>query len=258
MINSTTIALNFRSCIVLLLLFLCSCTVDTLEDPIYVVEEDEYELIFFKDATHLWYVKIHLVQYFIKVALGSEFGSDLQISKKWLEPMKLFVDGNPTNIHLTEVQLIIDELNELFTDGFQITLVDNADEANFSAYMGTLGEYRSKYFVPHNLGHNSAGYFYNEVNSKFEIIGGHMFVDTENTTLQLQKHLLREELTQALGFGNDIPYYPNSIFYEQWSDVSSFSNYDKEAIRLLYHPRMLPGLSKNSVTSLLESILNIN
>ena len=49
-----------------------------------------------------------------------------------------------------------------------------------------------------------------------------------------KKHLLREELTQSLGFFNDSWLYPESIFYQGWTDVTEYSEMDKEIIKMLY------------------------
>jgi hypothetical protein len=46
--------------------------------------------------------------------------------------------------------------------------------------------------------------------------------------------LLREELTQSLGLGNDSNKYPDSIFYQDWSTVTSYSKLDIEIIKQHY------------------------
>ena len=58
-------------------------------------------------------------------------------------------------------------------------------------------------------------------------------IDTRNKVQQ--KHLLREELTQALGFPNDSYKYEDSIFQQRWTEVTEYSILDKEIIRLHYN-----------------------
>jgi len=62
------------------------------------------------------------------------------------------------------------------------------------------------------------------------------FVDTERTSNNSQrKHILREEITQSLGFGNDSYRYPESIFYQGWTEVHEYSDIDKEVIKMFYN-----------------------
>ena len=82
-----------------------------------------------------------------------------------------------------------------------------------------------------------------------------MYVDIFRANEQGQLHLLREELTQSLGLGQDSERYLNSIFQINWTTTSSYSQIDKDIIRLLYHPNMKVGLNENKVDVLLRSIL---
>ena len=73
-----------------------------------------------------------------------------------------------------------------------------------------------------------------------------MYVDIFRADLPGQKHLLREELTQSLGLGNDSPQYIESIFQSAWTTTTSYSMLDKDVIRLLYHPEM--NIGKGNLT----------
>ena len=68
------------------------------------------------------------------------------------------------------------------------------------------------------------------------IVSSKIFIDTKRPrSLLQQKHLLREELTQSLGFSNDSYKYENSIFQQRWTEVTEFSQIDKEIIKLHYN-----------------------
>jgi hypothetical protein len=82
-----------------------------------------------------------------------------------------------------------------------------------------------------------------------------MYVDIFRANEQAQWHLLREELTQSLGLAQDSERYLNSIFQINWTIISSYSQIDKDIIRLLYHPNMKVGLNENEVDLLLRPIL---
>ena len=63
-----------------------------------------------------------------------------------------------------------------------------------------------------------------------------MYVDTERcTSIDAQKHLLREELTQSLGLFNDSDKYPNSIFQQAWTETTEYSEIDIKMIHMLYN-----------------------
>lgn len=236
-----------------------SCSLEKEEGVnISVDNRVEFELINDYEGISGVYHRQHLINYFVSIALGSEFGQDFPISRKWNKPMQLFVDGKIDSLLQFELISIIDELNLLFTDGFEIQTVRNREEANFYLFFGEQHDYISAYHPSQPLEQNTHGYFDLSVSSDFEILSGHLFVNIGNvTTHGLRKHILREELTQSLGLSNDIPYYPNSIFYEGFSSVSSYSDIDIEVIRLLYHPRMIIGLNEDSIRSLLSDILGL-
>ena len=72
-----------------------------------------------------------------------------------------------------------------------------------------------------------------------EIITTTVFVDTKRTKYpHQQKHLLREEVTQAFGLRNDSYKYTDSMFYGSWQSgisTTEYSNLDKEIIKYHYN-----------------------
>tara|TARA_B100001093_G_scaffold520464_1_gene616279 strand:+ start:7859 stop:8116 length:258 start_codon:yes stop_codon:yes gene_type:complete len=82
-----------------------------------------------------------------------------------------------------------------------------------------------------------------------------MYVDINRANLAEQKHLLREELTQSLGLARDSQKYPESIFQSAWTTTTKYTSIDSDLIRLLYHPDMRIGLTKDQVDVVLKEIL---
>ena len=82
-----------------------------------------------------------------------------------------------------------------------------------------------------------------------------MYVDTYRTNITQAKHLLREEFTQSLGLARDSDKYLNSIFQSSWTETLSYTDLDKDLIRLLYHPKMSTGLDADAVDGVLSEIL---
>jgi uncharacterized protein YejL (UPF0352 family) len=196
-----------------------------------------------------------VVTYFKEVALGFEFGEAKNVTRKWRSNMKIYVAGNVTDTHKRELQNIISELNQLITDNFNIEIVDTREESNFYLYIGTPSAYSSRYPIDAQLAKSNSGVYRIYWNQKNQIVRGHMFVNTVNTSEEEQRHVLREELTQSLGLGRDSDLFPGSIFQASFSTPTSFSQIDRDIIRLLYHPQMSVGLSDQQVEALLTEIL---
>ncbi len=193
--------------------------------------------------------------YFKEIALGSEYGnSQDKIIRKWVDDIQLFIPKNTPSYLKTELSIIINELNALITP-IKIYLTNQESNANLRLYVGTAEEYikaepRAKKLLTNNL-----GLFYVYPNQKGEIKKGTVFLDTIRLKAKdTQKHLLREELTQALGLMNDSEKYPDSIFYQKWSRTNAFSPLDKEVIQILYDYRIKVGLNLIKTSIILNEI----
>ena len=72
------------------------------------------------------------------------------------------------------------------------------------------------------------------MNMKYKAL---VFINTQETSPKRQKHIIREELVQSLGFINDTYDFKESIFYQGYSEKSTFSSLDESIIKLLYQGR---------------------
>jgi hypothetical protein len=182
--------------------------------------------------------------YFNEIVNKNEFNDKLSINK-WIKDIKIFIcDNTKDSLYskdvdvdvLTlknELQIIVNELNE-YINSISIEIVDQPDSANFLIYLGSQYWYND--FVPKSVNYtkNNLGLFIVS-KSNNTITKGTMYVDMYRTeTISEKKHLLREELTQSLGFFNDSWLYPESIFYQGWTDITEYSEIDKEMIKKLY------------------------
>jgi hypothetical protein len=170
--------------------------------------------------------------YFAKIVKSSEFEGSTDISR-WRKDVKIFILGDKQPYLMNELKLVVDELNDII-EPINITIVNSRGEANLVGYFGShigygeLEPYAKKYLS------NNWGLFV--VNGSSEITSGTFFIDTKRCDdVVTQKHIVREELTQALGLFNDSYEYKNSIFYQGWSDVTEFAEIDKQLIRMLYN-----------------------
>lgn len=198
--------------------------------------------------------EIDVVTYFREIALGFEFGDASRITRKWNQPMRIFVGGEPTQAHLTELNSIISELNGLATDDFEMTLVEDTLQSNYYLFVGPYQEYQRMFPDLSELIVSNWGLFSVWWDGNQNLNRGQMYVDTERPDAQAQLHLLREELTQSLGLARDSGRYPDSIFQQEWTTVTRYTTIDRDLIKVLYHPRMTSGYNTTTVLPILRQI----
>ena len=172
-------------------------------------------------------------EYFKKIAYGNEFDANDNSLSKWNQDINIYVVGEKRQHLMDELESIVSELNGLIST-ININIVDNESDANFFILFGSQQDYNN---------YDSESIGYTEHNQGlFIAYGGEnltkatMYVDIERTsTNDGQKHLLREELTQSLGLCNDSYDYPESIFYQGWTETTEYAEIDKELIQMLYN-----------------------
>jgi hypothetical protein len=172
-------------------------------------------------------------EYFKKVAYGNEFNSGNTSLKKWSQDVKIYVFGDKRDYLMSELKDIVSELNGLIST-INITIVSNESDANLIVLFGSAQEYNE--FESNSVGYTDQNQGLFIVYGREELTHATMYVDIERTsTNDGQKHLLREELTQSLGLCNDSYDYPESIFYQGWTETTEYAEIDKELIQMLYN-----------------------
>ena len=225
-----------------IVILISSCSKDDDDDILPEFILSEYE--------------IDVIDYFKDIALGFEFGNTSNITRKWNSEMKVFIGGEPSFELLAEFEKIRTEINELKTDGFNVTVVDDSLQSNYYIFFGSGTKYAEMFPDEANLVNSNWGLFYLLWNSQNQFYSGHMYVDIIRANSIEQKHLLREEFTQSLGFARDSQLYMESIFQSDWTTTIEYAPIDKELIRLLYHPEMSVGLNELEVDNALREILS--
>ena len=196
-----------------------------------------------------------VISYFKEITLGFEFGNASEITRKWPSKMKVFVVGNTNPTLLNELEKIKNEINTLTTDGFSIEIVTDSLQSNYYLFFGSGSEFAKKYPNIQHLVASNFGLFTLFFNGANHFTSGYMYVDIFRANAAAQKHILREELTQSLGLAKDSPLYPESIFQENWTITTEYTQMDRDLIGLLYHPEMKVGLNKTQVEPVLRKIL---
>ncbi len=172
-------------------------------------------------------------EYFNKVAYGNEFDGGNSSLKKWNQDINIYVVGDKRDYLMSELNDIVSELNGLIST-ININIVDNESDANFFILFGSQQDYNN--YDKESIGYTEHNQGLFIAYGREELTYSTMYVDVERTSTQNgQKHLLREELTQSLGLCNDSYDYPESIFYQGWTETTEYTEIDKELIQMLYN-----------------------
>ena len=198
-----------------------------------------------------------ILKYFKHIALKQEFNEEGEKVRKkiikWTKNINVYCDGKWHDELNKALKVIIKDLSSL-TGNIKINIVNSRKNANYIIFIGSPEDY-VKNIEPaaEEKVDTNFGLFWIYWNQNYEITRGSMYIDPQRAeTLKWQKHLLREELTQSLGLMNDSLDYQDSIFYENYSQTTSYAKMDKILIKLLYSRFIRPGMSKRDVTRIIE------
>lgn len=189
------------------------------------------------------------IRYFLEVALGSELGNAPAEIRKWQGEIKIQYFGFPTTEDLRTLDAVMTEINELTHNTIRLQWVEaNPDIEIYFVPESSFSRYEPNY-VPRNLGFFWAWWGTDNVLDRAKIL-----ITTEGVTQRERSHLIREELTQSLGLMRDSYAYSDSIFYQEWTDVTQYSELDRAVISLLYLPEIQPGMTQSQVIAALDDL----
>tara|TARA_Y100001937_G_C7136312_1_gene340181 strand:- start:760 stop:1623 length:864 start_codon:yes stop_codon:yes gene_type:complete len=210
--------------------------------------------------------------YMKEVAFGFESASLSEVIRKWHNNVYIKLhavnnDGTTTTPNagdFAELQSIVSELNELITTidivlltgGSSDECVSETHARDFSGTCSTTG-----HPLPNINMYITTKSRWGIISGQSEVslsgLGGQFLTTTTNTSITSakcwvssalsatnRKSLIREEITQPLGFGKDSETHSDSIFYETAGDggfATAFSQLDKNIIRMVYDRRLKGG-----------------
>lgn len=206
------------------------------------------------------------INYFLEVALKSEYGDSEPTIKKWDGDINITVFGSPTPEDLRTLQVVIDELNTLVS-GIRLQLIiknlrKNQSPLHRNPHIHSPNSNLELYFVPEsefakyepNYQPVNYGFFWNWWNDNYAIHRSKVLISTVGITQQERSHLVREELTQALGLMGDSERYSDSIFYQGWTETTHYADIDKALIEMLYRPEIRPGMTQSQVLQVFQTL----
>ncbi|MBF2084952.1 DUF2927 domain-containing protein [Thermoleptolyngbya sp. C42_A2020_037] len=192
------------------------------------------------------------IDYFTEVALGSEWGNNAPLIRRWNTNLRIRVTGTRTAEDDATIRQVMQELNELL-NGSGVQLVRDDRNPNVEIIYAPESQFRQlePNYVPGNL-----GFFWVRWNNSVINYARILITNTNRVTQRERSHLLREELTQVLGLMRDSNRYPNSIFYQGWTDVTEYAEIDRTLIRMLYHPQLRPGMTQSQAVAVLQTLVD--
>jgi len=172
----------------------------------------------------------YVIEYYNEITKKSEYGSE-HGGIKWKNDVKIYLEGDTASDEVkNEIDLILKDLNELI-ETINISIVNNKADANSFLYIGDFDTFKSKYNI--NVSGGIVGYA-TLFRYKNIVVKSGIFISNKISGIEL-KSVLREEITQSLGFTNDSWLYPDSIFYEGTNRQCKFSDLDKKIIKQHYN-----------------------
>lgn len=193
-------------------------------------------------------------EYLVEISLGSEFGGLNDRLIKWNKDVKIFIQNPEQDELVMEFEKILIEINDLSTT-IRLRRTLSEDDANFHILFSDGQSYAE--FEPNATNHvkENRGLVWIYWNNKFEITRGSLYVDVPTVQdLSCQKHLLREELTQGLGLLNDSFRHPESIFQQNWTCTTSYTDIDKELLKLFLSRNLTAGMTREFLATVLSTI----
>ncbi|MDY1591665.1 MAG: DUF2927 domain-containing protein [Methanofastidiosum sp.] len=185
------------------------------------------------------------IEYFTEIALGTEYGNNIKVVRKWDSDIRIKINGNPNEKDIQTLNQVISEINEIIGDKINVSIVNMNQNIDISFV--PLSDFYICNAAPGNYGYFNCKWKNNVI---YECS---ICIATENTLLQEERsHMIREELTQSLGLMRDSLKYRDSIFYEGWTQTQRYSEIDRKMIEILYSENIRPGIGKEEVESILR------
>ncbi|NJM58106.1 MAG: DUF2927 domain-containing protein [Synechococcales cyanobacterium RU_4_20] len=187
------------------------------------------------------------LKYFAEIAFTGEFNRVVPMTRKWQEDIRIQVHGSPTRADRATLAQVVEELNGLI-DGVELSVVKQ--DANLGIFFVPEPEFSRHVpsYQPVNY-----GFFWVRSEASGRIRQAKVLVATNLIRQRERSHLIREELTQALGLTQDSLSYADSIFYQDWTATTQYSALDRALIQMLYQPQILPGMDQARALEILQS-----
>jgi hypothetical protein len=200
-----------------------------------------------REPEHNCVYKEDVMNFYMQLAFGrtNDFSNAYPIVK-WVTNIKVRVFGYPTQTDIAEVERIIAELNEL-QDEILISLTDQQD---FNTQIHFIPQIKFDSII--NITNAS---LYNGLTSPtlsdYKIVLVIICVNSSENHIPTRNHVIRHELTHALGLPGHSKLYPNSVLWDGGGYINNeYLDVDKLAIQMHYSSVVEPGMTAEQVEKL--------
>lgn len=188
------------------------------------------------------------INYFKEIVLGSEIPSGPTGKViKWLSSPTLSISGNTS---LSDRKCLEETINDFNKISRKIKISQTSIDGDI--HMELLSYDELKKVLPDNFKNNWGYFVFYYDYQTYVTYKADIYISNSNTTEQERCHLIREELTQAMGFPNDSYLYEDSIFQQDWTYTQNYSTIDEILIDALYNSTIEPGDEENEIVQKLE------
>jgi hypothetical protein len=204
------------------------------------------------------YSDAELIDGFTRTIFGSEYatwGWQASLVKKFAGPVRVYIDDRSNAGRRADVRRFLRSLPRLIS-GLQLSVVDSPAEANFRVFVLNRPAYRGV-VTGEIYGRPSSSFapgrcLVRVVSSRYGIERSDAVIVADEGEFLFQRCMV-EEILQGLGAVNDDPTLADSVFNDA-SRASTFTSFDRHILNMLYHPLVLPGMTKMEVRRVLPAV----
>jgi hypothetical protein len=200
-----------------------------------------------------------LIDGFQRTVFGSEyqsFGWQSRLVKKYVEPVRIYVEDRSSEPRRETIENFVQTLPGLI-DGLDVAIVERREKANFHVFVVDRVDY------PAAVGKE----IYDRPSASFT--PGKCLVRVVSTSAGISRsdavivgdegdflfnRCMVEEILQGFGPINDDRSLSESVFNDM-SRHSTFTDFDRRILNMLYHPLVEPGMTKLEVARILPRVV---
>lgn len=213
------------------------------------INQEEQNELYTKIKNRFDYNEI--VEFFDDIALDSEYADENETEHnivRWTTPVITYsiIGDNINEEILNTIKNVLYEIEKIpNTPYFEYDTTGNG------LLKIEIGTEQAKKYLDDYYANGFCNIAYD--NTLGRIINGYAYFKTEYENSTEMKHAVLEELVQLMGLANDSMKYTDSIFYTNYSSVTTLSDIDKLMLELLYSdsikPNMLPNDAKTTIAN---------
>jgi hypothetical protein len=189
------------------------------------------------------------IDYLGEIAFSDEFGdSGLLPLRRWEADVTVAVYGDPTEEDLLTVAEVIEDLNQAI-DTIEVSWV--TEDPDIDIHFVPLTEFTS---IEPGAEPGNHGLFWIWWDATYRLYTARVLIATDVGTQATRNHLIREELTQSFGIPNDSLRYPDSIFYQNWTETQAWATVDWLVVEMVYHAELSAGMTIDEATLVLRGL----